>query len=81
MDCEFLSAARIELEEGFHYYQAQRRGLGHEFAREVYRTLSRVQRHPNAWTMLSAKTRRCRTSVFFTVSFIRSGKGEFWSSP
>ncbi|HZV33716.1 MAG TPA: type II toxin-antitoxin system RelE/ParE family toxin [Verrucomicrobiae bacterium] len=64
MNFQFLAAARVEFEEAFDYYEAQREGLGEEFAREVYRTIQRITDHPLAWRKLSRKTRRCRTKRF-----------------
>jgi plasmid stabilization system protein ParE len=47
---EFLAAARMEFEEAFDYYEAQREALGEEFAREVYTTIQPILDHPLAWT-------------------------------
>jgi plasmid stabilization system protein ParE len=64
MTCEFLPPARAELEDAVRYYEAQQRGLGDEFAREVARTIQRILKHPRAWEKLSRSTRRCRTNRF-----------------
>jgi toxin ParE2 len=60
----FLEVARAELREAVRFYEAQRSGLGAEFRDEVRSTLERVKRFPEAWQILSANTRRCRTRRF-----------------
>ena len=64
MKVEFLGPAREELVEATAYYNNESEGLGYRFAAEVRRTVSRIRRHPHAWTPLSERTRRCRTSGF-----------------
>lgn len=63
-DFSFLEPAQIEFEEAVNYYNAQRPGLGDDFAREVAVTISRILRYPEAWSKLSRRTRRCRTNRF-----------------
>jgi hypothetical protein len=60
----FLSPARAELAEAVSYYNTQSEGLGYDFAAEVRRTLERIVQYPDAWTLLSRRTRRCRTNRF-----------------
>src|SRR5262249_7084244 len=48
----------------YDYYEEKRIGLGDEFAQEVYSAINRILAHPNAWTRLSSRTRRCRTKRF-----------------
>jgi hypothetical protein len=60
----FLAAAEAELADAVSYYNAQSEGLGYEFAAEVRQTLTRIAQYPDAWTRLSARTRRCRTKRF-----------------
>jgi hypothetical protein len=60
----FLEPAQIEFDEAVTFYNQQRDGLGYEFAAEVWDTVSRIVRHPEAWTKLSKRTRRCRTKRF-----------------
>ena len=60
----FHKAARVELEVAIAYYNAQRAGLGEEFRDEFWRALDRVLRFPEAWQLVSARTRRCRVNRF-----------------
>ncbi len=64
MRIEFLDPAKRELTEAIAYYNEQSEGLGYRFAAEVKRTLSRIVQYPQAWTPISERTRRCRTSGF-----------------
>ncbi len=64
MDVEFLDPAETELIEAVTHYNGESEGLGYEFAAEVNRTIGRILAHPNAWTPLSKRTRRCRTNRF-----------------
>jgi plasmid stabilization system protein ParE len=64
MKVEFLDPAEMELVSAVVYYNSESEGLGYEFAAEVNRTIGRMVEFPNAWTSLSKRTRRCRTSRF-----------------
>jgi hypothetical protein len=60
----FLHPAKTELKAAISYYNEQSEGLGYEFAAEINRTLERVVQYPDAWPILSKRTRRCRTNKF-----------------
>ncbi len=64
MRVEFLDPARKELAEAVAYYNRESEGLGYRFAVEVRRTLARIVQYPQAWPLISERTRRCRTSGF-----------------
>lgn len=64
MRIEFLDPAKKEFTEAIAYYNQESEGLGYRFAVEVGRTLSRIVQYPHAWTCISKRTRRCRTSGF-----------------
>jgi len=64
MTVEFLQTADREFFDAISYYNTQAEGLGFEFAAEISRTLNRIVEFPDAWTLLSARSRRCRTSRF-----------------
>ncbi|MEK7857077.1 MAG: type II toxin-antitoxin system RelE/ParE family toxin [Acidobacteriota bacterium] len=64
MKLRFLSVALDELRQAAEFYESKDRGLGLKFLEEVEESLARVVRNPNAWALLSARTRRCRTRHF-----------------
>jgi ParE toxin of type II toxin-antitoxin system, parDE len=64
MNVEFLAPVRIEFAEAVRHYETQRPGLGDEFAAEVQRTIERILQYPEAWSLLSRRTRRCPTNRF-----------------
>ena len=64
MNFIFHPEAKRELEQAIAYYEDCQDGLGTEFLEEVYSTIQRILTYPEAWTMLSAKSRRCLTNRF-----------------
>jgi toxin ParE2 len=60
----FLEPAQLEFDEAVNFYNEQKDGLGYEFVEEVFNSINRILRHPEAWTKLSKRTRRCRTKRF-----------------
>ncbi|MGO9272604.1 MAG: type II toxin-antitoxin system RelE/ParE family toxin [Terriglobia bacterium] len=64
MVVEFLAPAQAELAQAIAYYDRQEEGLGSRFAEEVNRAIQRILQYPEAWSPLSARTRRCRTNKF-----------------
>lgn len=64
MKYSFHPAAEKELNEAVDYYNECENGLGLEFAEEIYRTIQNILSFPDAWTPLSANTKRCLTSRF-----------------
>src|SRR5262249_45418340 len=64
MDVVFLAPARAEFAEAVAYYNAQRDGLGEEFAEEVQRTIARISECPGGWALLSGSPRRCPMNRF-----------------
>ena len=50
--------------EAVRNYEECKRGLGMEFAEEVYAAIARIIEYPKAWTALSANTRRCLIGRF-----------------
>ncbi|MBN2132758.1 MAG: type II toxin-antitoxin system RelE/ParE family toxin [Sedimentisphaerales bacterium] len=64
MRIEVLDTAKQEFAEAIAYYNRESEGLGYRFAAEVRKTLLRILRHPRAWTPISNRARRCRTSGF-----------------
>lgn len=64
MVVRFLAPAQAELAEAVAYYDSQEPGLGSQFAEEVKRTIERILQYPEAWSLISKRTRRCRTNKF-----------------
>jgi toxin ParE1/3/4 len=60
----FLSTAESELKDAMEFYEAAREGLGAVFLAEIEAVVSLIEAHPLAWSALSSRTRRCRTSRF-----------------
>jgi plasmid stabilization system protein ParE len=63
MKITFLDAAQAELDEAIDYYDEQRAGLGLEFSDEV-EAVARIRHHPEAWSPLSSRVRRCIVNRF-----------------
>ncbi len=64
MNLIFHPEAKRELEQAISYYEDCQEGLGTEFLEEVYSTIQRILAYPEAWAMLSEKSRRCLTNRF-----------------
>lgn len=64
MKYNFHPSARTELNNSIDYYEDCRPGLGIEFAEEVYSTIQRILRFPEAWSRLSLNSRRCLMNRF-----------------
>ncbi len=58
MNVWFLTPASSELTEAIEYYEGQRLGLGYEFLTEVESAIDKIVQFPNAWTLVSNRTRR-----------------------
>lgn len=64
MQIEFLEPARAEYDAAIAYYNEQKIGLGFDFEEEVKKCIQGIAEFPEAWSSLSARTRRCRTRRF-----------------
>lgn len=64
MRVAFLSVAATELTDAVALYNEQSEGLGYQFAVEVQRTIDRIAKFPEAWPVLSERTRRYRMRRF-----------------
>jgi toxin ParE2 len=60
----FLVPARRELRDAVLYYDASRPRLGDDFRDEVWETIQRIKKFPEAWHPLSASIRRCQMNRF-----------------
>ena len=71
MAYSFLPPARREFAEAAAFYESREGGLGDAFVLEVEATIRRILRHPEAWTEIDARVRRCRTNRFpFGIIYI-----------
>ena len=64
MKFRFLAPASIELDDAAAFYDAQRVGLGHQFAMAVQDSLSRIARFPESYQPIGRYSRRCLVSGF-----------------
>ena len=60
----FHEDAEAEFDRTIEYYENSRPGLGLEFAQEVYSTIARIIKFPDAWSPMSENTRRCLINRF-----------------
>jgi len=60
----FHPDANEEFDKAIEYYEGCQPDLGLEFAEEVYATIARILKYPDAWSQMSKNTRRCLTNRF-----------------
>lgn len=60
----FHPEAEIEFDNSVAYYEECQATLGLDFAYEVYETIQRIIKFPNAWQILDGEIRRCLTNRF-----------------
>jgi len=60
----FLVPASIELDDAAAFYDAQRPGLGYQFAMAVQASLSRIERFPESYQRIGRYSRRCLVAGF-----------------
>jgi hypothetical protein len=54
----FHPEAEAEFNDAIDYYEDKERGLGYDFAVEVYATLQRITTFPKAWPVMENDVRR-----------------------
>jgi plasmid stabilization system protein ParE len=64
MKFRLLPPAKEELRQAARYYENCVPGLGQDFLVEVHETIRRITQWPEAWHLLDAEIRRCRTHRF-----------------
>jgi plasmid stabilization system protein ParE len=64
MNYAFHPEANAELNEAVDYYNNCQPNLGSDFAREVHTAIQNILAYPEAWTLLSKRTRRCLVHRF-----------------
>lgn len=60
----FEAAAEAELEAAALYYESEQAGLGKRFMAEVGRVVDRIRSNPEAWQLVTSRSRRCRLARF-----------------
>jgi hypothetical protein len=60
----FHPQAEAEFYDAIVYYEECQSHLGFDFAYEVYETIQRILKFPNAWQILDGDIRRCLTNRF-----------------
>jgi hypothetical protein len=61
---DFLEAAETDLSATVAYYNLSQEDLGYEFLDEFKRALIRIIDFPEAWPLISKRTRRCHINRF-----------------
>lgn len=64
MNYSFHKEAESEFFEAIDYYESCQRGLGYDFAVEVYSTMTNIVEYPKAWPTMEDDVRRCQTKRF-----------------
>lgn len=64
MKFRFAAPALAEFDDAVAFYEAQRRGLGDQFAMAVEESLERVARFPESYQRIGKYSRRCIVSGF-----------------
>jgi plasmid stabilization system protein ParE len=70
--------AEAELNEAFRWYEARRRGLGHEFLAEASRAFSRIAEQPLRNALVHREARRALLRRFpYVVLYVARGERVF----
>lgn len=64
MNYKFYPLAIKELEDAIDYYKNINVSLGNHFLEEIYSSIQRILKFPNAWSKLSFSCRRCILNKF-----------------
>ena len=60
----FHPDAKQDLRDAISYYNDCKTGLGQQFASQVQKSLHQIQDFPEAWSLISKRTRRVMTNRF-----------------
>ena len=78
MNYAFHSEAETEFKHAIDYYESCSKGLGYDFAVEVYSTIEQIVAYPKAWMILEEEVRRCQTRRFpYGVLYTQEPDGIF----
>ncbi|MGI9285803.1 MAG: type II toxin-antitoxin system RelE/ParE family toxin [Pseudomonadales bacterium] len=64
MKVRFLMVAKAEFDDAIEYYETQQEGLGNRFSSNVQESIQRIVAFPEAFHLLSKRTRRCLVTKF-----------------
>jgi len=64
MTFSFHPEAELEFLEAINYYEERERGLGYDFAIEVFTTIQNIVNYPTAWPIIEEDVRRCLVNRF-----------------
>ena len=64
MNLYFHPDARQDLRDAIDYYNECKTGLGQQFAVQVQKSIHQIQDFPEAWSLISKRTRRVMTNRF-----------------
>ena len=64
MTFSFHPEAELEFLEAINYYEDRERGLGYDFAIEVFNTIQNIVNYPTAWPIIEQDMRRCLVNRF-----------------
>jgi len=64
MKYSFHPYAAEELNQAIDYYEECEKGLGYDFALEIYTTIQNILCYPQAWPVLADDMRRCQVKRF-----------------
>jgi len=64
MNFYFHNEAEDEFNNAIDYYEKVQKGLGYDFAIEIYESIDRIRAFPEAWPTLEDDIRRCLTKRF-----------------
>ena len=65
MQYSFHPDAEIELIQAIDYYEQCSKGLGQDFAIEVYATIERIINYPKAWSVIDDEIKRFPYGVLY----------------
>ncbi|WDE96545.1 type II toxin-antitoxin system RelE/ParE family toxin [Lentisphaera profundi] len=64
MNLYFHPGAQQDLREAINYYNECKVGLGQQFAAQIQKSIQQIQGFPEAWSLISKRTRRVMTNRF-----------------
>jgi len=74
----FHPEAEAELNDAIDYYEDKERGLGYDFAVEVYATIQRITAFPEAWPVMKNDIRRSLVKRFPYGVLYSEGDEKIW---